>query len=83
MQKYYPDFELESLYQIHLEPTSKCNLLCPMCPRSINGASVRKTLELTEISFQDFKSWFSPYIKQLKSWVLCGGTGEPNVDKHM
>jgi len=83
MQKYYPDFELESLYRIHLEPTSKCNLLCPMCPRSINGASVRKTLELTEISFQDFKSWFSPYIKQLKSWVICGGTGEPNVAKDM
>ena len=82
-QKYFPDFELDTLYRIHLEPTSKCNLLCPMCPRSIQGATVRKTLELTEISFQDFKSWFSPYIKQIKDWVICGGTGEPNVTKDM
>jgi len=83
MQKYYPDFDLDSLYRIHLEPTSKCNLLCPMCPRSVQGASVRKTLELTEISLNDFKSWFSPFINKVTRWVMCGGTGDPCVAKDM
>jgi len=84
MQTYFPDFELNSLYRIHLEPTSKCNLLCPMCPRSIQGASVRKTLELTEISLDDFTSWFPPpLLKQITNWVFCGGTGDPCIAKDM
>jgi sulfatase maturation enzyme AslB (radical SAM superfamily) len=53
-----------------------------MCPRRINGGLLNPFIELTEITLEQFKDWFSAdFIKQLNHVSMCGNLGDPIVAK--
>lgn len=78
--------QIEPLYEtykdltaMHLEITTRCNAACPMCPRHIGqGSDINPILPMTEITLEQFKSWFSPeYLKQMRRIYSCGNYGDP------
>ncbi len=68
---------------MHLELTTRCNAACPMCPRYIsNGNTVNPKLPMTEITLEQFKSWFSPhFLSQMHRVYACGNYGDPVAAK--
>ena len=82
--------QIEPLYNsyrdltgMHLEITTRCNAACPMCPRHIsNGSEINPMLPMTEITLEQFKSWFSPdFLRQLHRVYACGNYGDPVAAK--
>ncbi len=64
---------------IHLELTTRCNALCPMCPRTADG-NVNPRLLMQELSLDDIQHIFpAPFLRSLKQIDLCGVFGEPLV----
>ena len=60
-------YNYEDITSIHLEVTTRCQARCPMCPRRINGGPELDSLDLTEISYQQFTKWFPvSFVQQLK-----------------
>ena len=73
-------YRYQDIKAVHLEPTSKCQARCPMCPRRINGGISNPFVEPAEITLHQFKQWFSDdFIKQLDHFNLCGNLGDPIV----
>ncbi len=73
-------YNLNSIKDIHLEITSRCQASCPMCPRKINGGLLNPLFTLTEINLETFKDWFPiNFIKQLDSLFMCGNLGDPII----
>jgi len=73
-------YNLKDIKDIHLEITSKCQASCPMCARNIQGGPLNPFLQLNEITYIDFQSWFSPeFVKQLKKLYMCGNYGDPII----
>jgi len=68
---------------MHLELTTRCNAACPMCPRHIdNGRAINPNLILDEITFENFKEWFSPeFLAQQRRVYACGNYGDPIAAK--
>lgn len=64
---------------LHIELTNKCNAACPMCMRFHQSSPLPRTdLILSEISLDQFKSWFPPkLLKQLIQILFCGVHGDP------
>ena len=66
-----------------MEPTSKCNLLCPQCSRVYKGG-VNPVLPLTELSPEDYESIFADGLaSQLKLIVFNGSYGDPAAAKNL
>ena len=62
---------------MHLELTTKCNALCPMCARNYKE-KVRDKLPLVELSLENCKQIFCyDFIKQLDLISICGVFGDP------
>lgn len=75
-------YELKNIRSIHFEITSKCQASCPMCPRNPGGATLNPNITLTEITLEQFKSWFSiDFLQQLERLNMCGNLGDPVVAK--
>lgn len=75
------EFCYENISGLHLELTTKCNAMCPMCNRNFKG-KIRKNLPLVELSIDDIKQLLPPnFVKQLKLISLCGVYGEPICNK--
>ena len=73
-------YKLEDIRDIHLELTTKCQARCPMCPRRIHGGVRNPLFDLTEITLEQFKSWFSDdLIYQLNKLFMCGNLGDPII----
>lgn len=75
-------YRYENIKTVHLEITTKCQAKCPMCPRRLNGGILNPFIELTEITLNQFKTWFEPnFIKQLDHIYMCGNLGDAIVAK--
>src|SRR5215213_2829455 len=73
-------YPYESIRQVHLELTDKCNAACPQCARSDHGGPVNPQLPLTELSLLDSKAIFAEeFLKQLHRLTACGSYGDPIV----
>ena len=63
-------------YHWHIEPSSKCSLKCPRCPRTEmpNTPWLNK-----EISLEEFKRAFTPdFISEyVQRFTMCGDVGDP------
>ena len=68
---------------MHLELTTRCNAACPMCPRYIShGNMLNPILPMTEITLEQFKTWFSPeFLSQMRRIYACGNYGDPVAAK--
>lgn len=76
-------FCYENITGVHLELTTKCNAMCPMCNRNFKG-KVRENLPILELGLDDIKTILSDsFIKQLKLVSLCGVYGEPICAKDL
>ncbi len=65
---------------IHIELTDKCQASCPMCARNNNGGAERPFVGQNEITFENFKNWFSPdFLKTLDKFYACGNYGDPII----
>ena len=73
----------EKLGHIHIELSSHCNAACPNCPRFwCHTEIVQPELELTSITFDQFRTWFPiETIKKIKRWIFCGTNGDPMMAK--
>ena len=66
-------------YHWHLEPSSKCSLRCPRCPRQEHP-------EISwmgqEISLEEFKKIFNnDMLSQVQRFTMCGDVGDPIYTK--
>lgn len=67
----------EDIRQILIEPTNKCNLLCPQCAR-VDDGRVNPRLNLTELSVQDYENIFTSDLSpRLDVVTLNGNYGDP------
>lgn len=79
----------DGIEQVHFEITSRCNAVCPMCPRfardpDLPTNTLTENLTLGEITIDQFKVMFKPeFIKKLKRFRYCGNFGDPIVARDM
>ena len=68
-------FCYDKISGLHLELTTKCNAMCPMCNRNFKGKK-RDNLPILELSLDDIKKLLPPsFVKKLKLVSLCGVYG--------
>ena len=73
-------YAYQSIREVHLELTDKCNAACPQCARSDHGGPVNPLLPLTELSLHDVRAIFPPqFVAQLDRLYACGNYGDPIV----
>jgi MoaA/NifB/PqqE/SkfB family radical SAM enzyme len=73
-------YPYESIRQVHLELTDKCNAACPQCLRSDHGGPINPQLPLTELNLLDAKAIFSEqFLLQLNRLYACGSYGDSIV----
>jgi len=68
-------YNYESLYGIHIEFTSRCNLLCPQCPRVKDGA-VNPGLPLEHLSLETVEKIFTEMSNKIEYAHICGNYGD-------
>ena len=62
--------------KVHIEHTSKCNLLCPQCARVVDG-KVNPNMPLDELKLADYKKIFtSNFANQIDRVYWCGNYGD-------
>ena len=72
----------ETIEELHVEVTNKCNAACPMCDRNIHGGVDRPGRGLSEWSLEDIKKVFTG-LPNLKFVYFCGTHGEPLASKNI
>ena len=61
---------------VHLEHTSKCNLLCPQCARVWKG-EVTPSLPMADLTLKDYKKLFTPeFSEHIDRVYWCGSYGD-------
>jgi organic radical activating enzyme len=73
---------LESVHDLHVEITNRCNAACPMCARNDFGGATKSDLDLDEWSKQDIDNIFAGQFPNLENVMFCGTHGDPCVAKH-
>lgn len=66
---------------IHFENTSRCNAACPMCARNVLGSGC--TVNLADLSFDDFQTYCTTNIVTLEKIFFCGVVGDPAADRDL
>ena len=68
---------------LQVEPTSRCNLLCPQCERVANG-KINPLLPLTELTPEDYDKIFTnDMTPQLENVIFNGSYGDPVASRHL
>jgi MoaA/NifB/PqqE/SkfB family radical SAM enzyme len=73
-------FEPDRSYKIHWELTDRCNLKCPMCPRTDANNRCRPVQGIGKLQFSlnDVKRRLpGSFLKKVKRIDFCGNFGEP------
>lgn len=74
--------ELSEIRILQIEPTSRCNLLCPQCMRVDKGA-LNPLLPLTDLTLSDYDNIFTDEITgRLKCVIFNGSYGDPVAGRH-
>lgn len=70
-------FNFDEIELVHLELTTRCNALCPMCRRTAFGG-VAPGLAMRDLSLSEIKAIFAPdFVRPLRQIDLCGVHGDP------
>jgi MoaA/NifB/PqqE/SkfB family radical SAM enzyme len=72
----------ESIEELHVEVTNKCNAACPMCDRNIHGGPDRPSRGLNDWNLEDIEKVFTG-LPNLRFVYFCGTHGEPLASKHI
>jgi MoaA/NifB/PqqE/SkfB family radical SAM enzyme len=74
----------QTLEQINIELTTKCQAACPMCARNDYGYKTRTDFPIVDMSFNDWTSIFdNSELPKLKRIFFNGNYGEPIISKHI
>lgn len=73
----YQFLSIDSIEQLHIEITNKCNAACPMCARNNNGFGLNPSMVLSDWEEGDATLVFSHELKNLKRVFFCGTHGDP------
>lgn len=66
-----------SIKELHLEISSKCNAACPQCPRNFYGYPFNDGYIERNLTLEEIKKIFSPaFIAQLKQILINGNFGD-------
>jgi MoaA/NifB/PqqE/SkfB family radical SAM enzyme len=68
-------YDYDSLYGVHIEFTSRCNLLCPQCAR-VKDEKVNPDLPLENMPLETVEKIFSELGKKVEYVHLCGNYGD-------
>ena len=76
-------WQTEPVTLLHIELSTHCNAACPLCMRYYNSSTiVRPDLNLTSISLEQFKKYFTAtFLSTLKRIIYCGTMGDPLMAK--
>jgi len=76
-------WQTEPVTLLHIELSTHCNAACPLCMRYYNSSTiVRPDLNLTSISLEQFKTYFTvDFLSKLKRVIYCGTMGDPLMAK--
>ncbi len=68
-------------YSFHIELTEKCNAACPMCARNVFGGKQHSGISTTEITLEQFKSFFTHEMIATKvtAFSFGGNYGDPTL----
>ena len=69
----------DARFQIHWEPSDKCNAACPMCPRYTDDGFEIDGLVKKEWTLESFRKAFDEdfITRYLKKILACGNYGDP------
>jgi len=74
----------QTLEQINVELTTKCQAACPMCARNDYGYKTRTDFPIVDMSFDDWVNIFDKAeLPKLKRIFFNGNYGEPIISKHI
>ncbi|MCB0367025.1 MAG: radical SAM protein [Bdellovibrionaceae bacterium] len=75
---------IDQIQSIHIEPTSRCNLLCPKCARTYHGAKA-PSLPIADLEWgAGIDGLFTEKLsRQLKLVMYCGNYGDPAASPHI
>ena len=74
----------QTLEQINIELTTKCQAACPMCARNDYGYKTRTDFPIVDMSFDDWQNIFdNAELPKLKRIFFNGNYGEPIISKHI
>ena len=66
-----------NINKMYVELSDRCNARCPMCHRNQYGGKDAEYITNTDISLEQFKTWFpKEFLQQLES-IFFGDIGEP------
>lgn len=68
-------YDYDSLYGVHIEFTSRCNLLCPQCARTKDG-KVNPNLPLENMSLETVEKIFQELHNKIEYVHICGNYGD-------
>jgi MoaA/NifB/PqqE/SkfB family radical SAM enzyme len=69
--------QYKNISRVHLEISTKCNSVCPSCPRNYRGVPVIDHYPLCEMTLEQFQQIFSPdFLGQLKEFLINGNYGD-------
>ena len=74
-------FRFESLQDIHLEITNRCQAACPMCSRNYHSGVENPLIKNQDWTIEDFKTILSKEVlHQLTGFYFCGNFGDPIIN---
>jgi len=63
---------------LHVELSTRCQAMCPMCPRNHSGGPARSFIGPNDMRLAEFKAWFPPeWLRDLDTLLVCGNYGDP------
>lgn len=71
----------DTVRDMHVEITNRCNAACPMCARNYFGGKTKEDLILDEWSKTDINNIFNSQFPNLENVMFCGTHGDPCVAK--
>jgi MoaA/NifB/PqqE/SkfB family radical SAM enzyme len=75
-----PEFDYTQAKTLHLEPTTACNLQCPMCARQdpCDHTRINHRVEMHSMTLESAKqSLKNNFLLDLDKILLCGSLGDP------
>ena len=73
----------ESIQDLEVELTNKCNAACPMCARNKSGGITKPDLVIDEWTKNDIDNIFSNKLINLQNIMMCGTHGDPCMAKNL
>lgn len=71
-------FSYEALREVHLEPTTRCQLRCPMCPRTGADGAPNRRVPRADLSAATVQAILpGELLDGLEQVLLCGNYGDP------